>query len=131
MGSAGTRLLKTLQLAVSAGVLVLLWLIYPGAFAGILGLCYVGASIAAARDRPAGVWLAFACSVLACGVSAWGVYRYLVNGFEYLSGNFPGRAGIHWPPYLFLLVAAGSIAVVALHVGAWRWMLRPRERRTG
>lgn len=126
MGSARTRLLKTLQLALSAGVLLLLWLIYPGAFAGILGLCYVGASIAAARDRPAGIWLAFACSVLAFAGAAWGVFRYLVNGFEYLSGNFPGRAGIYWPAYLFLFVAAGSFAVVALHAGAWRWMLRPR-----
>jgi hypothetical protein len=129
VGAAGTTFLNTLQLAVSAGVLVLLWLIYPGPLAGVVGLGYVGASIAAARGRPALVWLAFGCSVLAAAGSAWGVYRYLVNGFDYLSGNFPGRAGIAWPAYLFLIVAAGSIAVVVLHIGAWRGAVRPRERR--
>jgi hypothetical protein len=130
VGAAGTTVLNTLQLAVSAGVLVLLWLIYPGPLAGVVGLVYVAASIAAARGRPAGAWLAFGCSVLAAAGSAWGVYRYLVNGFDYLSGNFPGREGIYWPAYLFLFVAAGSIAVVMLHVGAWSGLGRPGERRT-
>ena len=130
--SSRTGLLKALQLAVSVGVLVLFWLIYPGAmvaFAGLVGLCYVLASMAAIMDRLAGIWLAFAFSVLTLLFSAWGVYRYLDNGFDYLAGNFGGRDGIYWPAYLFLLVAVGSIAVVVLHAFAWRWMLRPREHR--
>lgn len=122
-------LLKTLQLAVSVGVLILFWLVYPGAvFASVAGLCYVIASIAAIRDRPVGVRLAFTFSLLAFGFSAWAVYRYLDNGFDYLSGNFDGRAGIHWPAYLFLFVAVGAITVIVLHVLSWRWMLRPRDR---
>ena len=125
-----TTFLKWLQLLVSLGVLLLFWLIYPGAlllFAGIGGLCYVVASAAAARDRPAGVWFAAALSVLAFGFSAWGVYRYLDNGFDYLAGNFAGRAGIYWPAYLFLLVAVGSFVVIVLHGVAWRWVLEPRS----
>ncbi|MBN1238135.1 MAG: hypothetical protein JXB36_06520 [Gammaproteobacteria bacterium] len=132
--SARTRLLKLLQLAVSVGVLVLFWLVYPGvllAFAGVAGLCYLVASVAAMRDRIVGIWLAFAFSLLTMLFSGWGVYRYLDNGFDYLAGNFDGRAGVYWPAYLFLLVAAGSIAVVVLHALSWRWMLRPRQRIAG
>jgi hypothetical protein len=131
MGSARINLLKTLQLAVSVGVLVLFWLIYPGVlllFAGLVGLCYVIASIAAVRDKLVGMWLAFAFSLLTFVFSAWGVYRYLDNGFDYLSGNFDGRAGIYWPAYLFLFVALGAITVIVLHALSWRWMLRPKER---
>ena len=123
-----------MQLAVSVGLLALFWLIYPGVllvFAGAVGLCYVVASIMAIRDRFAGIWVAFAFSLLAFAFSAWGVYRYLDNGFDYLSGNFDGRAGIYWPAYLFLLVAIGSMAVIVLHARSWRWMLRPRDGRVG
>lgn len=125
-----TAWLKTLQLAVSAGVLVLFWLIYSGdllALTGVVGLCYVIASVSAARDRIVGIWAAFAFSSMAFAFSAWGVYRYLDNGFDYLSGGFAGRAGLHWPAYLFLLVALGSLAVIVLHAASWRWMLRPRR----
>lgn len=112
------RVLKALQIAVAVGLFVLFWLIYPGVlllFTGAVAACYVIASIAAARDRLLGIWVAFAFTVLAFGFSAWGVYRYIDNGFEFLSGNFPGRAGIHWPAYLFLLIALGSLAVIVLH----------------
>jgi hypothetical protein len=119
---------------VSAGVVVLFWLIYPGVLrvlAALAGLSYVIASVAAARDRVVGIWLAFSLSLLAFAFSGWGVYRYLVNGFDYLSGNFGGRAGIHWPAYLFLLVALGTMTVIVLHLVSWRWMLRPRRRVGG
>ena len=132
MGSARATGLKALQLAVSVGVLVLFWLIYSGvllALASVVGLCYVAAALVATRDRLAGIWLAFAFGLLAFAFSAWGVYRYLDNGFDYLSGNFDGRTGIYWPAYLFLLVTLGSITVIVLHALSWRWMLRPRERR--
>lgn len=126
MGPVGTRFLKTLQLTVSAGVLVLFVLIYPGGVALAVGLCYVAASLAAARNTPTGVWLAFTFSALAFVLSAWGVYRYLDNGFDYLSGNFAGRAGVYWPAYLFLFVAAGSITVVVLQIRSWRGTLHRR-----
>ena len=113
----------------SGGVLVLFWLIYPGVMmmlASVVGLCYVAAAIGAAFDRPVGVWLALGFSVLAFAFSAYGVYRYLVNGFGFLSGNFANLEGVHWPAYRFLLVALGSLAVIVLHAVSWPWMVRPR-----
>ena len=115
----------------SIGLLVLFWLIYPGTlvlFASGAALCYLAAAVAAARDRLAGVLIAFGFTVLAFAFSAYGVYRYLVNGFDYLSGNFAYLDGVYWPPYLFLLIALGSLAVIALHALTWPWMLRPRVR---
>lgn len=128
--SARLRLLKALQLGVSVGILVLFRLIYPGvllAFAGAVGLCYVAASLLAMRDRLVGIWIAFGFTLFAFAFSAWGVYRYLDNGFEFLSGNFPGRAGIYWPAYLFLLIALGSLTVIVLHAATRDWMLRGRR----
>lgn len=124
--------LKALQLAVAIGLLILFQLIYPDAPGVVaVALVYVIAAAIAARDRLAAIWVAFAFSALTLPFAAWGVYRYLDNGFRYLGGNFPGRAGIHWPAYLFLFIAAGAIGVVALHLLSWRWMLRPRERQAG
>ncbi len=123
-------MLKALQLAVAVGVLVLFWMIYPGVmavFASGIAFCYIGAALAAAWDRPLGVWLAFLFTLSAFGFSAWGVYRYLDNGFEYWSGNFPGWSGFYLPPYVFLAVALGAAAVIVLHALSWRWLLRPRR----
>ncbi|HEX7081583.1 MAG TPA: hypothetical protein VF329_11265 [Gammaproteobacteria bacterium] len=133
-GSARISVLKTVQLAVAVGVLVLFWLIYPGTLlliTGAVGLCYLIASIAAIWDKAVAVWIAFVLTVLTFAFSTWGVYRYLDNGFDYLAGHFEGRDGIYWPAYLFLLVALGSIVVIVLHVSSWRWMGRPRERGAG
>ena len=127
-------LLKALQLAVSVAVLVLFWLIYPGILllvTGIAGVCYVIAAIAAASDRVVGIWAAFFFTLLAFAFSTWGVYRYLDNGFEYLSGNFPSRTGIHWPAYLFLFIAVGSLAVIVLHALSARWMRHPQTKHAG
>lgn len=130
MSFARIRALKGLQLAVSVGVLALFWLIYSGGLlVSVAGLCYVIASIVAMRDKRVGIWLAFAFSVLTFAFSVWGVYRYLDNGFAYMSGNFPGREGIYWPAYLFLLVALGSLTVIVLHALSWPWMLRPQKNR--
>lgn len=120
--------LKALQLCVSFGLLILLRLIFPGtllALTGAAALCYVGAAVLAIRDNRAAVWIAFVFSLIAAAFSSWGVYRYLDNGFDYLSGHFEGRTGVYLPAYLFLLVAAGSVAVIVLHARSWRWMLRP------
>ncbi|HEX6997695.1 MAG TPA: hypothetical protein VF322_06095 [Gammaproteobacteria bacterium] len=117
----------------AVGVLVLFWLIYPGSlllFASLVGLCYLGAAVAAALDRRPGVWLALAFTVLAFAFSAYGVYRYVDNGFDFVAGNFPGRTGWYWPAYLFVLVALGALAVIVLHAVSWPWMLRPRGERS-
>lgn len=122
--------LKALQLGVAIGLLVLFQLIYPGTpLVAAFAVGYVIAAALAAQDRLVAIWIAFAFSVLTLPFAAWGVYRYLDNGFRYLAGNFAGRAGIHWPAYLFLFVAAGAASVVVLHLLSWRWMLRPRERQ--
>jgi hypothetical protein len=127
-----TSWLKGLQLAVSIGAFVLSWLVFPGVlmlFAALVGLAYVAAAIAAAYDKLIGIWAAFAFSLFALAACAWGVYRYLDNGFDYLAGNFDNRAGFYWPAYLFLVVTAIALAVVVLHVVSWRWMLHPQQRR--
>lgn len=126
------RVLKALQLAVAVGLLVLLWLIYPGVllvFAGAVGLCYVAAAIFAMLDKRVGIWLAFGFTLSAFAFSVWGVYRYLDNGFEFLSGNFPGRTGVYWPAYLFLLIAIGALVVIVLHTLSVDWMFRARSGR--
>ena len=126
---ARIKALKALQLVVAVGVLALFWLIYPGmlfAIAGTVAVVYVLAALAAMRDRRIGIWLAFVLTVLAFGFSSWGVYRYLDNGFEYLAGHFPGRAGIHWPAYLFLFVALGALAAIVLSARSTHWMRRPQ-----
>lgn len=97
-------------------------------FASGVALCYLAAALAAARDLRVGVLIAFGFTVLAFAFSGYGVYRYLVNGFDYWSGNFPHLDGMYWPPYLFLLIALGSLAVIVLHALTWPWMLRPRLR---
>lgn len=120
-------LLKVLQLAVSFCVLVLFWLIYPGVLlyvVGAVGLIYVAAALFAMRDALVGIWVAFAFTVMAFAFTLWGVYRYLDNGFSFLSGNFPGRSGVYWPAYLFLFVALGSFVVIVLHLLSRGWMLR-------
>jgi len=130
--SARVTLLKALQLAVSSGVVVLFWLIYSGdllLFTGAFGLCYVVVSILALLDKRIGIWLAFGFTLLAFVFSAWGVYRYVDNGFEFLSGNFPGRTGFYWPAYLFVLVALGSLAVILLNFAARDRLLRGRADR--
>ncbi|HEX6994682.1 MAG TPA: hypothetical protein VF339_11115 [Gammaproteobacteria bacterium] len=123
-GFTRPRSLDVLQLATAVGTLVLLLQIYPSgallAFAVVVGLCYVAASILAMRGTPVGVWLAFAFTLAVFAFTVWGVYRYLDNGFEFLSGNFPGRSGIYWPAYLFLLIAVGSLAVIVLSVSSLR-----------
>jgi hypothetical protein len=112
--------LKTLQLAVSVGFLGLLWQIYPGITGGVLGLGYVAVSTAAMLGSRVGTLAAFAFTAIAGAFAWWGVYRYLDNGFGFLSGNFDGRTGIHWPAYLFLFVATGAATVIALQLMAWR-----------
>jgi hypothetical protein len=120
MTTAARGVLKVLQLAVSVGFLGLLWQIYPGIAGVVVGLGHVAASTAAMLGSRVGTLAAFVFTATAGAFAWWGVYRYLDNGFAYLSGNFDGRTGIHWPAYLFLLVATGAATVIALQLLAWR-----------
>lgn len=134
MNSGRTIALKLLQLGVSAGLLGLFVLIFPGAmvaFAGVVALCYIAASVAAALDRVIGIWIAFAFTLLTFAFAAWGVYRYIDNQFDFLSGRFTVGQGTYWPPYLFVLIALSAFAVIVLHALSWRWMLHPRRRGHG
>jgi hypothetical protein len=120
------RVLTWMQLAVSVGVLVLFWLIYPGvmlAVVGAVGLCYVLSALGALRNVRPAIWSAFAFSLATTAFAGYGVYRYVVNGFDFLSASFPFRSGTYFVPYLFVAIAAGALAVVVMHVGAPRWML--------
>jgi len=118
------RWLDALQLATAVGTLVLLLQIYSSGtllvFAVTVGLCYIAAAVLAMRDTRVGVWISSGFTLAVFAFSAWGVYRYLDNGFQFLSGNFPGRSGIHWPAYLFLLIAVGSLAVIVLRASSFR-----------
>lgn len=110
--------IKSLQLTVAVGLLVLFWMIYPGVLlmvAGAVAAAYVVAAMAAFRWRAAH-WLALGFTFLALLFAVWGVYRYFANGFEWLGGNFSGRDGIYWPAYIFLLVALGSATVIVLQL---------------
>lgn len=122
-------LLKWLQLATSLGLIGLAWLIYPGATVAIAtaaALGYVAAAVLAMLDYRIGIWLAFSCSVLTALFTGYGVYRYVVNGFDFLTGTYGRLGGVYLPPYGFVLVAAAAIVVVVLHARAGRWMLRGR-----
>lgn len=124
--------LKTLQLVASLTLAVLFWRLYPGptlvptlAFAG----SYAAAAVLAALDFRIGIWLALPCGVIAALFSSYGVYRYVVNGFNFLTGTDGRIESVQVLPYLFLAVAATSIAAVLLHVGARRWFVRGRAAR--
>ena len=118
------RYADMLQLATAVGILVLLQEIYSGGalllFAVVVGVSYIVAAILALRDNLVGIWIASGFSLAAFAFSVWGVYRYIDNGFAWLSGNFPGRTGFYWPAYLFLAIAAGSFAVIVLRAMALR-----------
>jgi hypothetical protein len=120
MRTAAGAAMKALQLAVSVAFLAILWQIYPGVAAGMIGLGHIAASAAAMFGSRVATLVALAFTTLAGAFASWGVYRYLDNGFRYLSGNFDGRTGIHWPAYLFLFAATGAITVIVLHVLIWR-----------
>ena len=86
--------IKSVQLATSAGVIVLFWLIYPGVmviFATVIGMTYVAASIAASFDFRIAIWVALLFSLLTGILSTLGVSRFIRNGFNFVAGNFASR----------------------------------------
>ncbi len=118
--------LKALQLVTSVGLVGVVWMVYPGStlvLVTVVGACYVGAAVLAALDYRIGIWLAFAFSVLTAAFAGYGVYRYVRNGFDFLRGTYGRLDETYLPPYLFALVAACAVAVVLLHLKAWRWLL--------
>lgn len=119
--------LKSLQVAVSLVLMILMWLIYPGVmvlFASLIGVCYMIAAIAAYRNNRIAIWIAFVYSTLTAMISLLGVQRFLDNGFDYFVGNFEHLQGIYLPPYLFLLISLMSTLVVILHCLSWRWLIK-------
>ena len=100
--------LKSVQLAISVGVIGLFWLIYPGAmviFATAAGLCYVAAAVGAFFDMKIAIWLALLFSILTAILSTLGVSRFLRNDFDFIGGNFDGLSGVYLTPYLFLAIS--------------------------
>lgn len=121
--------LKYLQLATALGVIVLFSLIYPGAMvvmAVAIGLCYLLLAFGALVDFRPAIWLAFAFTVLTAALSGYGLYRYVVNGFDFVRGRFPNQQEVYLLPYVFALVAIAALLVVLMHVKSWRWMIRGR-----
>jgi hypothetical protein len=119
------RALKSIQLVVSIGVIILFLMIYPGVmvvFACMVGCFYVAAAIGSMRDSLPAIWVAFAFSLLTAILSTLGVMRFLTNGFDFLAGNWGQYGGLYFHPYLFVIISFGSIAVVILHLLSWKWM---------
>ncbi len=117
--------LKILQLFVSTSVIVLFWLIYPGALVVIatgVGLCYLLSSLGAMRDNRMAIWFAFIFSAATSVLSALSVHRFLSAGFDFLAGHHDQQSGFYLPPYLFLLITLTSTVVVLMHLVSWRWM---------
>ena len=127
------RFLKSAQLAMSLSVTALLSTIYPGImalFAGIVGLVYVGASVGAFQEKRIFIWIAFAFSSAVAVLSVLGVNRFVQNGFDYMTGNFPHEADVNFLPYLVLTIAMASSLVCVAHVISWRWMFGRQVERT-
>ena len=120
------KALKLIQLAISLMVIVLFWLIYPGVmvlFATAVGLLYLLTSIGSFFNRRIAIWPAFVFSTLTAIFSSLSVNRFLLNGFDYFSGNFNQHGVFYFSPYLFMLISFCSILVVIMHLASWRWMI--------
>lgn len=131
MSAARVKASASLHVIAAIGLLALFRVIYPGTLVvlpGALGLAHAAAGVLTWRGSRTGAWLSFVLGLAAAAFSIWGVYRYLVNGFDFALGNFAGRAGIHWPAYLFALVALCSISAGVLHA-AIRLRTRGSVRR--
>ena len=127
------KFLKSAQLAISLGVIVLFWAIYPGImayFASAVGLIYVAVSVGAFQEKRIPIWIAFAFSTAVTVISVLGVNRFVRNGFDFMAGNFPNGAGVYLPPYLFLAISITSMLVVIAHVISWRWMVGRQTENT-
>lgn len=117
---------KIIQLLTSVAFVALVWMVYPGGTALLatgVALAYVAAAVLAMLDYRVGIWLAFVFSLLTAAFTSYGVYRYVRNGFDFLTGTYGRLDDAYLPPYLFVLVASGSIAVVLMHAKAGRWLL--------
>jgi hypothetical protein len=122
--------LKYCQLAVSFGVIGMIWQFYPGAmviFASAVGLAYVAASFGAIRDNRIAIWVALLFSVVTAGLAALGVSRFMRNGFDFLAGKFDQHSEILIFPYVFIAISIGAALVTVLHLASWRWVLRGRQ----
>ena len=119
------RFLKSVQLALSLGVAVVVSAIYPGVmalFAGVVGLAYTGVSVGAFQENRIFIWIAFAFSSAVAVLSVLSVNRFVQNDFDYRTGNFPHEADVNTLPYIVLTIAIVSSLVCVGHVISWRWM---------
>lgn len=126
------KLLKVLQLLTAVGLVGLGWLVYSDgsiAFATAASLCYVVAAVLAMLDVRIGIWVAFVCSLLTTAFAGYGVYRYVRNGFDFLTGQLASLGRAYLPPYLFLLVAVLGLVVVLLYLVQGRWLVGGRATR--
>ena len=120
------KFLKSAQIAISLGVILLFWAIYPGVTAFVasaVGLIYVAMSVGALQEKRIPIWIAFAFSTAVAILSVLGINRFVRNGFDFMAGNFSHGAGVYLPPYLFLALSITSILVVFAHLISWRWMV--------
>jgi hypothetical protein len=125
--------LKSAQLLISLGVIVLFWQVYPGilvVLASAVGMIYVAASIGAVLDNRIAIWVAFIFTTIAAVLSALGVNRFSQKGFDFLVGNFEQQGDFYFPPYLFLIISLGAASVVIAHAASWRWMVRAQSNGT-
>jgi len=125
--------LKSAQLAIAFAVIALFWLIYPGmmvVFASGVGMIYVAASVGALLENRIAIWAAFVFSTITAILSAFGVNRFLQNGFDFLAGTFDESGEFYPPPYLFLAISIGAALVVIAHLASWRWMVSGHSKET-
>jgi hypothetical protein len=118
--------LKSAQLVIAFAVIALFWLIYPGimmVFASGVGMIYVAASIGALLENRIAIWAAFVFSTVAAILSAFGVTKFLRNGFDFLAGTFDATGDFYLLPYFFLAISIGAALVVIAHLASWRWMV--------
>lgn len=113
------RASNIIQLLVAVAVIGLFFLIYPGVmvlFASAVGLVYVAAAVGALRGSRVAGWIATGFSAATALLATLGVFRFVGNGFGFLSGNFDSAEGIYWVPYAFLAIAISATLVVVLRL---------------
>ena len=113
------RASNIIQLLVAVAVIGLFFLIYPGVmvlFASAVGLVYVAAAVGALRGSRVAGWIATGFSAGTALLATLGVFRFVGNGFGFLSGNFDSVEGIYWVPYAFLTIAISATLVVVLRL---------------
>lgn len=120
------NVLKRLQIATAVGVLLQMWMMYPGVmvlFASFAGLAYLATAICAIYDLRFFMWISALVTVAVWAWTSTIVVVIIDRGFNYLSGTYASGEGGHILLYVFLLNALMSLSVVTLTALSWRWFL--------